>query len=52
MRGAFRSVQQARKVAAFAPVKMVAAIPQIFAAITPPLIIAPPPGLLTQKRPI
>ena len=32
MRSAFRSVRQARKVAAFAPVTMVAVIPQNFAA--------------------
>ena len=52
MRGTFRSVRQAKKVAAFAPVTMVAVIPQVFEASTPPYILAPSPGLLTQKRPI
>ena len=52
MRGAFRSVRQARKVAAFAPVTVVGVIPHFFAAITPPLILALSLGLLTQERPI
>ena len=52
MRSALRSIRQARKVATFAPVTMVAVIPQTFAAITPPLTLAPSPGLLKQKRPI
>ena len=52
MQSAFRSARQARKVAAFAPVTMVAVIPQNFEAIAPPLTLAPSPGLLTQKRPI
>ena len=50
MRGAFRSVRQARKVAAFAsvtmviafaPVTMVAVIPRVFAGNVPPHILAP-----------
>ena len=41
MRGAFRSVRQARKVAAFAPVMMVVVTPQVFAANAPSHILVP-----------